>query len=814
MAFLEARLAGRLVPRVITAASSRGRLRPECVVLGVAPGVEPNRKPPVRIFVGTEPAQYRAERVFLWSIRQVRDPARVYEVHLMKDLAGFDRRRWLTGFTNYRFAIPHFAGCTGRAIYNDVDQIYLADPGELFDTDMGGHGYLSVNDRDTSVMLIDCAATNRLWTLEIAQQRRRKDIESLAREAGLWGSLEAGWNSRDGEYAEDSSMVLHYTTIHAQPWQPFPRRYVYLQNPVGGIWHDLERSANATGYQVFGRQNPSDSFRSALGKLRTTVDPDTALRDVEDTVQEARTISILPGASSVLPSPCNILPSASSVLQIVATNEVPTAATFAGAQVTRRELSEILDDHSLDERDTFDATVCAGLLDQLPDEDVPWIIAELFARSRRLVCIAAQASGKNCGRDKAWWLTHLAAASARYPACHWRLALRDDSGHATHVHTGGRWLGATPVVWVLDDDKAGHRSQSVGLAQAIGWPYEVKQLSFNALNRLSNRLLGASRLGLQAASKSELAPPWPDLVIGAGRRTAPIARWIGRESRGRTRLVQLGRKGGNLPDGFDLVVTCSHFGLPPHPRRVETAAPLHTVTRETLARAGDASPGLFGDSPRPHVALVVGGSALGYRLDDQVAERIGTEVANWAQATGGSLFAITSPRTGAAASAALQAALEGKAHVHIWQRGQQDNPYLAYLARADAIVVTGESESMLAEATATGKPVYIYPLPERRQRLDQRLKQWVVDRAYTPRWKNAKGTVRPQEGVQYLCARLIERGYVHPPRDLSTLHRALVASGAAHLFGAPLQIDERPPLDEIATVAERVRTMLGVAPIE
>ena len=28
---------------------------------------------------------------------------------------------------------PHIAGGSGRAIYNDVDQVYLADPGELFD---------------------------------------------------------------------------------------------------------------------------------------------------------------------------------------------------------------------------------------------------------------------------------------------------------------------------------------------------------------------------------------------------------------------------------------------------------------------------------------------------------------------------------------------------------------------------------------------------------------------------------------------------------------------------------------------------------
>ena len=100
-------------PRAERGRSPGVRARPECRVLGVRHGATPSPRPPVRIFLGTEPAQHRAERVFVWSIEQVRDPGRVYEIHLMSDLAGFRRLGWLTGFTNYRFAVPHLAA--GRA---------------------------------------------------------------------------------------------------------------------------------------------------------------------------------------------------------------------------------------------------------------------------------------------------------------------------------------------------------------------------------------------------------------------------------------------------------------------------------------------------------------------------------------------------------------------------------------------------------------------------------------------------------------------------------------------------------------------------
>src|SRR5262249_17471338 len=80
--------------------------KPDIVRLAVTPGVAPSGKPPVRIFLGTEPAQHRAERVFVWSVETARDPSRVYEIHLMKDLEGFQRRWWTTGFTNYRLGVP------------------------------------------------------------------------------------------------------------------------------------------------------------------------------------------------------------------------------------------------------------------------------------------------------------------------------------------------------------------------------------------------------------------------------------------------------------------------------------------------------------------------------------------------------------------------------------------------------------------------------------------------------------------------------------------------------------------------------------
>ena len=70
------RVITRLLPRNGSEDALFLRERPECVVLDAEPGVEPSGKDPVRVFVGTEPGQQRAERVFVWSIQQVRDRSR------------------------------------------------------------------------------------------------------------------------------------------------------------------------------------------------------------------------------------------------------------------------------------------------------------------------------------------------------------------------------------------------------------------------------------------------------------------------------------------------------------------------------------------------------------------------------------------------------------------------------------------------------------------------------------------------------------------------------------------------------------------
>jgi hypothetical protein len=114
---------------------------------------------------------------------------------------------------------------------------------------------------------------------------------------------------------------------------------------------------------------------------------------------------------------------------------------------------------------------------------------------------------------------------------------------------------------------------------------------------------------------------------------------------------------------------------------------------------------------------------------------------------------------------------------------------------------------MLAEAAAAARPLFIYPLPERPLGF-RRPAEWVATRAGT-RPRKVKGTVRPQQGLEYLCARLIAAGLVRPPRHLDQLHQGLIGKGVARYFGADLETSACNPLRDADEVALRVRSLLG-----
>lgn len=264
---------------------------------------------------------------------------------------------------------------------------------------------------------------------------------------------------------------------------------------------------------------------------------------------------------------------------------------------------------------------------------------------------------------------------------------------------------ASPIAWVLHDGKAGMASQALGLAEATEFPFIEKRLDIRFPWACLPPQLWFSPLRAAGATGANLVPPWPDLVIACGRNAAMPALAIRRASGEHTVAAQIQNPGVGRVE-FDLLVVPEHDRLR-GPRVIVTLGAVHRVTQARLAAEWWRFPELAA-MPRPILSVLIGGANKAYRLTLRRLAEIAEALAGILRTGGGSVLLTPSRRTGAAGLALLRNRLQGFSTA-IWD-GSGDNPYFAYLALADAVLVTSDSVSMISEAAATGKPVHILHL--------------------------------------------------------------------------------------------------------
>ncbi len=335
--------------------------------------------------------------------------------------------------------------------------------------------------------------------------------------------------------------------------------------------------------------------------------------------------------------------------------------------------------------------------------------------------------------------------------------------------------GVSPSVWLLLDDRPGHSSQVTGLARHMEWQATAFPLKFNLLNILPNPLLGASLLSLKTECKAALIQDFPQVLVGMGRRTLPVARWIKKQSGGKTKIIMLGRKAIAGPPVIDLLISCVHFRQLPRAGLFTLAVPPTKIDAASLASLRDSTPSPYQATVKRRVLVLVGGPTAQHVFSGPAAAGMASALQVAADRIGGELTFLTSRRTPADAVAAIKRTAP-YAPIHVWQAANAHNPYLDYLAHADSIVVTGESESMLAEAVASKKPLTIYPLDERPWKLKHHIAESVFAAATGTGWSSG------------LARRLLHNGWIVPVRDLAVMHQTLQDRGQATIFGNAIAI--------------------------
>jgi mitochondrial fission protein ELM1 len=268
-----------------------------------------------------------------------------------------------------------------------------------------------------------------------------------------------------------------------------------------------------------------------------------------------------------------------------------------------------------------------------------------------------------------------------------------------------------PRVWLLLGHRRGDNNQVLALGEALGVPFETRTMAYRRLAKLILRIVPSGLLHLRSSSRERLQPPWPDLVIGVGYRTVPVARWIRKQSGGRTKLVRIGNPRAPS-DLFDLIVTTPQYPVQPGENVLALPLAMNRFGKPPTPVADEEE--WLAALPRPHLLLSIGGPAAMWRLDLAALRDAAATLAKRVEAEAGTLIVVGSPRTPAEAWSATDEAISGSSHA---VRAPPTVRYPVLLADADEQFVTADSVSMISEAILSGKPVGLVPIePDARGR--------------------------------------------------------------------------------------------------
>jgi uncharacterized protein len=272
------------------------------------------------------------------------------------------------------------------------------------------------------------------------------------------------------------------------------------------------------------------------------------------------------------------------------------------------------------------------------------------------------------------------------------------------------------TLWALSDGRAGNEAQALGLAEALARRRPAAIAVIRAVPGRWAALIPPAiswRLGLRpggwpfsglAEGAEALVPPWPNAVIGAGRRVAPVSAAL-RRHYGMAAVQILDPQ---MPAGaFDAVVVPEHDALA-GANVLRSVGAVNRLTPGTIAEAAACWADTLSPLRKPRVAVLVGGPSRSARFAARDERMLLAALEVLAPEHG--LMVTGSRRTPPGLMARVREAVGGRGFV--WD-GAGANPYPGLLGHADAILVTEDSVNMASEAASTGLPVHVFPLSGR-----------------------------------------------------------------------------------------------------
>jgi hypothetical protein len=252
-------------------------------------------------------------------------------------------------------------------------------------------------------------------------------------------------------------------------------------------------------------------------------------------------------------------------------------------------------------------------------------------------------------------------------------------------------------LWILTEGMAGTENQCLGVADYLGVSdVVVKRIDLKfPFHFLCPAII--KRPPLWAFTGDKLDEPWPDIVIASGRKAVSACLAIPRAFKV---FIQNPRID---PKYFDLLAIPAHDDVISENVMITKGAP-NRINDNLLSKARDKFKGQFAHLPDKKIAVMIGGNSKTHAMPDGFAQDLFKSLTPYIQSGDYGFLITCSRRTPDMIKHQIEQ-LFASSNCITWN-GQGNNPYHAYLAMADILMVTEDSTSMLSDALTTGKPTY------------------------------------------------------------------------------------------------------------
>jgi len=332
---------------------------------------------------------------------------------------------------------------------------------------------------------------------------------------------------------------------------------------------------------------------------------------------------------------------------------------------------------------------------------------------------------------------------------------------------------SNPVIWLLMGHRGGDNGQLRALARMIstktGPEIVEKKVFYNMHRSWPGAVKREDLKSVDMNRSDELTGPWPDVVIGIGRRSVPVSRWIKAQSGGKTKIIRFGNPKID-PDNFDLVITSPQYDVRDGENVLRLEMPISGLYDANLKTEGENFKHIIEGLPGPHIGLIVGGPSWSYDFGKKEARILAAQAEEYAKSVGGSLLITTSSRTPLECDKVIRENVNIPSFMHMYGGDTEDNPYRGILALSDEVIVTCDSASMISDIVTAKKPILLFEM-----------RKSIVSK------------------------------FGKSPQKMGRLHRALIESGLARWLSKDAKLPKKDgEHSDFATISEVVKAVKGL----